>query len=186
MLTDTETAANRSRASISRYPEMAAAGLWTTAADLAAVVVGLADSYAGKTQALLAGATIIDMLRQQQPSEPYGLGVRLDQGADGLWFGHGGDSQGFLSESIGSTVGHGLVVMTNSDAGGGAKNLVNAVKARAAALYGWRDEPLRFDQRDSDLDLAVVPSGRSYRGRPGNLDTAKRGRRASPQSPRPT
>ena len=143
-----------------RYPEMAAAGLWTTAADLAAVLVGLADSYAGKAQAMLTGSTIINMLRKQQPSDPYGLGVQLDRRADSLWFGHSGDTQGFLNEAIGSTVGHGLVVMTNADGAGGAKNLINAVKARAAALYGWRDEPFSLDQRDSDPDPVVVPSGR--------------------------
>ena len=139
-----------------RYPELAAAGLWTTAGDLATLVVALTDAYRGATDALLSLGAVREMFRQQHSSASYGLGVVLDPRAEGLWFGHGGDTQGFLNEVLGSTGGQGVVVMTNTDV---SKPLITAIKARVASIYGWRDSPHPAPEQQRSGGALFVPSG---------------------------
>src|SRR5262249_49409945 len=57
------------------YPEMAAAGLWTTASDLARFAIGIQQSLGGKTNPVISRTLTRQMLTVQ--SENDGLGVFL-------------------------------------------------------------------------------------------------------------
>jgi CubicO group peptidase (beta-lactamase class C family) len=75
------------------YPEMAAAGLWTTASDLARFVIEIQESREGRSNKTLSRATVEEMLREQK--KPYGLGFSLEQVDGSSRFGHGGADEGF-------------------------------------------------------------------------------------------
>ena len=103
------------------YPEMAAAGLWTTAPDLARFILAVQKAYSGQSGALIGQATAREMLRPQfdvsalGPAAP-GLGpfVNDTRGT----FGHGGTNNGYKSRTVATkSIGHGVVIMTNSDNG---------------------------------------------------------------------
>jgi CubicO group peptidase (beta-lactamase class C family) len=91
------------------YPEMAAAGLWTTASDLARFGIEIQKSREGRSNRILKQATVQEMLTEQK--KPYGLGFGMAPN----WFSHGGADEGFQASFGCSLNGKGLVVMTNSD-----------------------------------------------------------------------
>jgi CubicO group peptidase (beta-lactamase class C family) len=121
------------------YPEMAAAGLWTTPSDLARVVVAVQRARAGEADALLPASLVGELLSPQAPNVPMGLGLLVDGDGATRRFRHGGDDQGFVAALVGyAELGIGAVVMTNSDQGQLAFEPLLAALARA---YGWRDYP---------------------------------------------
>ena len=75
------------------YPELAAAGLWTTPTDLGRVAAALQDSLAGRPAPLLAPAAVRQMLTPQPGG--YGLGWVLETRAGEPLFGHLGLNEGF-------------------------------------------------------------------------------------------
>jgi CubicO group peptidase (beta-lactamase class C family) len=117
------------------YPEMAAAGLWTTPGDLAEVAVEVAKSKHGKSNRLLSQKTIQEMLTVQMA--PMGLGFFVDPSSDR--FGHDGDDDGFKTALIAfSDSGKGAVLMANSDYG---VWLVGPLLSSLAKEYGWTAFP---------------------------------------------
>jgi CubicO group peptidase (beta-lactamase class C family) len=138
------------------YPELAAAGLWTTPSDLARFVIALQQSRAGAPGALLSRGMATRMLTVATAGDlglalGNGLGLFIDQRGKGT-FAHvsnqrPGGSEGFRALLVASTDGgYGVVVMTNGD--GGAK-LADEIVRGAAAVYGWKA-------------LAVPPLKRSH------------------------
>ncbi len=107
------------------YPEMAAAGLWTTAGDLATLGVELLNILHGKTSKLaLTKATIESMLQPQLPhqkvgiDEFVGLGFFCNGADEAFQFGHAGGDEGFVALlRIYKNVGKGAVIMLNSNEG---------------------------------------------------------------------
>lgn len=86
------------------YPEMAAAGLWTTATDLAKASVELLKVLDDRKQpALLAKETIISMLRPQLLDKEgletgfYGLGFDCQGEDESFYFEHDGWNEGFVA-----------------------------------------------------------------------------------------
>jgi CubicO group peptidase (beta-lactamase class C family) len=113
------------------YPEMAAAGLWTTAGDLAEVALEVAKSKYGKSNRVLSQATTEQMLTVQ--AAPVGLGFFLGPKSD--QFGHDGSDEGFLAALVAfSDSGKGVAIMTNSDSGFA---LFGPLTASIAKEYGW-------------------------------------------------
>ncbi|MEM8488654.1 MAG: serine hydrolase domain-containing protein [Bacteroidota bacterium] len=113
------------------YPEMAAAGLWTTPSDLAAFVVAMQSAFAGEEGSVLSGETTAQMMKAGMNNQ--GLGPAISE--DGDWFMHGGANEGFRCFMLGSLEGgNGLIMMTNGDNGGA---LVDEVKVTIGRLYGW-------------------------------------------------
>jgi CubicO group peptidase (beta-lactamase class C family) len=96
------------------YPEMAAAGLWTTPTDLARFAIEIQLSLAGKSNKVLSQA----MTRQQltvQMSD-YGLGLGLTGKDRARTFGHNGRDAGFDAGMLAFVEGRqGLVVMINAN-----------------------------------------------------------------------
>jgi CubicO group peptidase (beta-lactamase class C family) len=103
------------------YPEMAAAGLWTTAADLAKLGAEVMRALRGDlTKLKLGREAVADMLRPQLRGQKIGqdfvgLGWFCSGEGDLFRFGHQGGNEGFLAEMrMFPALGHGVVVMINS------------------------------------------------------------------------
>ena len=122
------------------YPEMAAAGLWTTPSDLARLIIEIQRSLAGTSDRVLSRDMTVAMLTRGVGS--HGLGPALDGGADSLRFGHGGANEGFRAMFTGfANRGQGAAVMTNSDAG---MALIGEILQAIAREYGWPGFAPRF------------------------------------------
>src|SRR5207245_8320687 len=93
---------------------MAAAGLWTTASDLARFAVEIQQSLAGKSNKVLSTEMVSQMLRPQV-EDHMGLGPFLEGKDQSARFGHGGADEGFLCNLAAyKHRGQGSVVMVNS------------------------------------------------------------------------
>jgi len=115
------------------YPELAAAGLWTTSSDLARFAMGIQAAYAGKSPAVISQKMAQQMLTGQ--IGPVGLGVALDGSGQALRFSHSGGNAGFQCLLVAyAHTGEGAVVMTNSDRGG---ELTNELMFAIAHEYHW-------------------------------------------------
>jgi len=113
------------------YPEMAAAGLWTTPSDLARWAIAVQRAHAGDEDGPLSPELVQRML--QPHLNEHGLGPAI--GFDGLTFGHGGSNEGFRCQLIAFIDGgKGAVVMTNADNGSA---LAREILATIAAEYDW-------------------------------------------------
>jgi len=118
------------------YPEMAAAGLWTTASDLARFVIEIQKAREGRSNRMLKQATVEEMLRPEKQN--YGLGFGINE-RDGLKrFSHGGADAGFQALLSGTVDGRGFIVLTNSENG---SRLAAEIALAVAAAYGWPDKP---------------------------------------------
>ncbi len=117
------------------YPEMAAAGLWTTPTDLAKFAIELQQAKAGKSKKVLSQAMVNQMLTKQ--SGDYGLGIGIGGEGNKASFSHGGSNEGFKCNLFAySETGQGAVVMTNGDQGG---QLAGEIFRSIANEYGWPD-----------------------------------------------
>jgi CubicO group peptidase (beta-lactamase class C family) len=128
------------------YPELAAAGLWTTPSDLARLTTEVLKARAGKSKAVLSQAMTKQMLTPQ--SEGFGLGFQLE-GKER--FGHDGVNEGFQSSIIAFTdSGSGVVMMANSDNG---MLLFERFAASFATEYGWKSFTHRLESPLMTADL---------------------------------
>lgn len=117
------------------YPEMAAAGLWTTPSDLARFAIGIQESLAGKSNPVISTALTRQMLTPQKDND--GLGVFLSGSGKGLQFWHNGRNEGFDSLiGAGAKSGKGAVIMINANDDSRA---LNKIMKAIAAEYRWRD-----------------------------------------------
>jgi len=117
------------------YPELAAAGLWTTPSDLARAAIEIQNAYAGTSNKLLSKDMAHQMLTRQK--DHWGLGVALSTPDHALRFSHGGSNEGFkcdLQVYVDSS--QGIVVMTNAD---GGSALIGEIERAVAQEYGWPD-----------------------------------------------
>ncbi|MBD2533577.1 serine hydrolase [Nostoc flagelliforme FACHB-838] len=134
------------------YPEMAAAGLWTTPSDLAKLAVEVMRVLHGFPHAIWNKQTLEEMLRPQQPEQIQGtndqfigLGNGLFVGlgffagggiGDGFYFFHSGHNEGFGSlMRVYSQIGKGAIVMVNSN----RLELIPEVMRALALEYDWPD-----------------------------------------------
>ena len=114
------------------YPELAAAGLWSTPSDLARFAIAVARSVRGE-----GGSLSRESARAMMTPGPgnWGLGVAL--GPEGR-FGHLGANAGFTSAFVFYPARcQGAAVMTNGDAG---QALVAETLGAIGAAFGWPAE----------------------------------------------
>lgn len=117
------------------YPEMAAAGLWTTASDLARFAIGIQQSLAGESNPVISQSMSRQMLTDQGESD--GLGVFLQGTGEALRFVHNGRDEGFDAVMMAyASRGQGAVVLINANDDSGA--LARVLEA-IAHEYHWRD-----------------------------------------------
>jgi CubicO group peptidase (beta-lactamase class C family) len=116
------------------YPELAAAGLWTTPGDLASFVVEVQRTLAGRSSSVLDQATMRNMVTPVGVG-PFAVGFVVSQAGDGSYFEHDGDNWGFKAQLIGHVAkGYGAVIMTNGDNG---QKVIAEIQNRIATSYGW-------------------------------------------------
>ena len=116
------------------YPELAAAGLWTTPSDLARYAIGLQQALAGKSEHMLSAKTAHLMLTPQ--SGPQALGFAIGGSPMRPTFSHGGANAGYRCILIAYESGDGVVVMTSGDNG---DELMDEFVRTVAHEYGWPD-----------------------------------------------
>jgi len=154
------------------YPEMAAAGLWSTARDLGHLGVELMRILRGDASILgLDRDSMSEMLRPQLPDQKVGQDYRgigwfcTGQG-DAFQFGHGGRNEGYVSLiRLVPARGQGAVVLLNSNRGFPLREEIVAAIGRQ---YNW---PIAGNERtisamSSDLDYAGIycdPAGFTFR-----------------------
>jgi len=123
------------------YPEMGAAGLWTTAGDLARLGAALMRGLRGEPMGLgLSRESLAAMLRPQLPDQTkggefVGLGWFCEGEGDAFRFGHGGWIHGFLAGlRLFPATGQGAAVMINSNQGWPLlEELFHSIERE----YGW-------------------------------------------------
>jgi CubicO group peptidase (beta-lactamase class C family) len=119
------------------YPEMAAAGLWTTPTDLARYVIEIQRSLRGDANHVLSVEMTKQMLLTGQGN--YGLGLVIGGSPENPYFSHGGINAGFENSLVAyQRTGEGAVVMTNAQ---GGQQLADAVIRSIASVYGWPNFP---------------------------------------------
>lgn len=123
-----------------RYPETAAAGIWSTPAELGRVLIEVHRALRGESDRVISQATAAQMLSEVMDGE--GLSWVLDLSGGALaGFSHSGGNAGFRAHMrMVPETGQGLVLMANSDNG---QLLFSPLLHSVASVYGWPDQPAR-------------------------------------------
>ena len=159
------------------YPEMAAAGLWTTAPDLARWALAVTRAFNGNTRSVLSPEMARQMVSKQVQQRPpfgngwWGLGVAVGGEGDSASFSHGGRDEGFVASAImWPKLGRGLFVLTNGVSGA----LLAEINRAFADAYGHGANP-RMVKRLAIVDSATLaPLAGTYRFiSPNQRDTVK-------------
>jgi len=117
------------------YPEMAAAGLWTTPTDLARYAIEIQRSLLGNANRVLSTEMTKQMLVAGQGN--HGLGLPIGGSPKNPFFSHGGINEGFEAVLVAyQHSGDGTVIMTNAQ---GGQLLATEILRSIASVYGWPD-----------------------------------------------
>lgn len=160
------------------YPEMAAAGLWTTPSDLARYILAIQHARAGRGDSLLDQETVDDMLTSVIGDHGLGPGINQEHGR----FGHGGVNAGFECRFTAFYDEHeGVVVMTNSNNG---MSLANEIVLTVATEYGWPGfEPVQKAVFEMDGDALAEFTGSYLIEGYGVIEISVQGRGLSWEGP---
>lgn len=147
------------------YPELQAAGLWTTAVDLARWVIGVQEILRGDRTGPISQETAHLMITPVEVSGapgPFGLGPELGGSGDVRRFGHSGSNEGFRSQLDGLVDQPlGAAILTNAE---GGTTLSGEIRRAVAAEYGWGEMDISVIEV-VDVDPQVLTSyAGSYRG----------------------
>lgn len=115
------------------YPEMAAAGLWTTASDLARFAIEIQQTLAGGGHGVISPTMARQYLTEQR--EGVGLGIALRGSGRALSFSHGGRDEGFDARLVAfAETGQGAVIMINANDN---SRVVGRLLDFIGRAYGW-------------------------------------------------
>ena len=139
------------------HPEQAAAGLWSTAADMANLAVELTKGYHGKSE-VISERSARQMLAPVKPEEDLSgyfggqpaMSFVTDGKGERFLFKHNGGNMGYRSFMLMyPETGNGAVFLTNSDAGFSVGfDLIRA----ASAVYNWPDYKAKtYKRRQVDM-----------------------------------
>jgi CubicO group peptidase (beta-lactamase class C family) len=135
------------------YPEMAAAGLWTTPTDLAKFAIEIQETFAGRGHGVISPAMARQYLTEQKDESGLGIGVSRVKGI--LRFSHGGRDEGFdamltaLAEK-----GDGLIIMINANDN---SRFMNRVEEFIARRWGWPDDATAEDASAAVRAVSIDP-----------------------------
>lgn len=145
------------------YPEMAAAGLWTTAEDLAKFAISLQKTLKAEDNTVISESMAKKMLTPFVENF-IGLGIFIDKRKNDLYFGHGGWDEGFSSNLVAHRdKGYGVVVLTNSNHPAFIDELIRSV----ALTYQWDNYVPVHKRMNLDLPALSDISGRYQIGKDG-------------------
>jgi CubicO group peptidase (beta-lactamase class C family) len=137
------------------YPEMAAAGLWTTPEDLAKFAIEHQLSLHGKSNLILTREFEQKML-SPYIGEGYGLGFGIEKRGEDEYFEHSGGNAGFSCLLIAHKYkGYGAVVMINAN----SYALIPEIIRSIAREYNWDyylPDPVEIVRLDSLLMKRVL------------------------------
>lgn len=115
------------------YPEMAAAGLWTTPTDMLKYALEVQNSLKGESNKIISPGMTEEMLTPQM--DAHGLGPGVGGIGDSLRFSHGGANEGYRCQLLAfAKTGQGVAIMTNSENGG---QLMSEIMRSFSSVYGW-------------------------------------------------
>ena len=115
------------------YPEMAAAGLWTTAEDLAKFAIDVQLAVKDGESKVLSQSMVNKMLTPFV-NDKVGLGFFIETKNKEIYFGHGGWDEGFSADLMAhKSRGYGVVIMTNSN----HPAFIDELKNSVASYYQW-------------------------------------------------
>jgi len=116
------------------YPEMAAAGLWSTPTDLMRWALEIDAALEGRSDQVISQELAHEMLTIQKATSGIGLFVRGNRGTS--YFIHGGVTSGFVSRVIYLTeTNQGAAIMTNGN--GAVLDLTDEILLSIADVYDW-------------------------------------------------
>ena len=136
---------NQVAGGLKKYPELAAAGMYTTALDLAKFIIMMngagtyVDSRNRRTQVLQSASVqkILTPVIKINNSINQGLGFRLKKAArnsNGFYYQHGGSNAGIRNAMRGyPNKNTGIVVLTNTN----NSNFRNEIRNAIVNIYGW-------------------------------------------------
>jgi CubicO group peptidase (beta-lactamase class C family)/predicted transcriptional regulator YdeE len=156
------------------YPEMAAAGLWTTPSDLARFAIEIALSKQGKSNRILSQKMTQEMLTPVM--NDVGLGFFMEKDNPGQ-FGHDGADEGFQALlTMNADTGNGVAIMANSDNG---ITVANMVLRRVAKEYAWN---YKVPQDDGGDELLLIAKLRGTRAALQRYDELKKTTNIEPKA----
>lgn len=146
------------------YPEMAAAGLWSTPSDLVKFVLYIQSGLRSNATDLLNTKLIREMVAKQiriDDKNASGLGLFLENDGTDLVFQHNGQDKGFITSLYAfAERDQGVVIMINNDAAWG---LMQEITNSIADVYGWPNfMPIERKRVVVDSQLSNVFSGQYY------------------------
>jgi CubicO group peptidase (beta-lactamase class C family) len=143
------------------YPEMAAAGLWTTAPELARWAIALTKAYRGESSEFLSQAMAKAMVsRQVEVQAPYrsalspawGIGVSVGGDHEAFHFSHGGRDEGFIASLfMWPTSGRGIAIMANGVNGA----IFDEINRAFGEIYGI-ENGVRIERRSAQVEAASL------------------------------
>jgi len=120
------------------YPEMAAAGQWTTPTDLAKFAIEIALSKHGRSNKVLSQRAVQEMVTAQPNTDDSGIGFGLPTQQPGV-FAHNGANEGFQALlAMNADTGQGIAIMANSDNG---ILVAEELRRTVAKEYSWKYPP---------------------------------------------
>lgn len=162
------------------YPEMAAAGLWTTPSDLCRFAMSIQRSLRGEEGALL-GKALAERMTTAVSGDA-GLGFFVERHGSTVTFGHGGADEGFQAMLLASRDhGYAGAVMVNSD--NGVRLAVEILRgiAEREEWNGFLPPPLQLVAM-GESDLAALAGRYRIHGDEA-LEVAVRGNRLFGRTP---
>ena len=134
------------------YPEIAAAGIWSTAPDLARFGVALLATIRGEPGALLRSNTAQEMVKRQIGE--WGLGFALGGAGDSATVGHDGSTAGYTARLlVFPAKRQGIAIMTNGE----SEALIDEIARAVAREYAWPVRP-RPEKTLATVEVAAYAS----------------------------
>ena len=131
------------------YPELAAAGVWTTPTDVARLALRIQAGLSGRLGSGLSKASAAEIVKPGL--DGWGLGVRLGGHAGHAYIERRGEANGYASYVVMYESGDGVVIMTN---GANGAELVDELRRTIAHQFSWADfQPIERSVTPVSSDL---------------------------------
>ena len=135
------------------YPEIAAAGLWTTATDLAKWAIEVQETLAGRGHGVISPAMARQFVTEQKGGSGLGVGVQ-GTGAN-LRFSHGGRDEGFDAFLLaGAETGDGVAIMINANDN---SRMVGRIREYIERAWGFSGPPTTIPAPAATAAVRIDP-----------------------------